>query len=168
MRGADMALLGRRHHTSKCHSLKELARVKTLGFRGEAFASIVNLGQFVKVTSRARFYVDVYGMEFSRGRVTLSPTKIDASSKYPSGTTVKVQGARGGLPTPSPSPTRFATTALPGLAPARCLKAWRPTASPWPQALLSPLSRVRVKAVDPHGWVKRRMKRTRHFRATNE
>ena len=90
MRGVDMSQLGRRHHTSKCHSLADLSRAKTLGFRGEAFSSIVNLGQFVTVTSRARFYVAVHEMEFARGRVTRAPTKIDASSKFPSGTAVKV------------------------------------------------------------------------------
>ena len=69
IRSADMLHLGRRHHTSKCHSLTELSRVKTLGFRGEAFSSVVNLAQVVTVTSRPRFYIDVHEIQFVRGRV---------------------------------------------------------------------------------------------------
>ncbi|XP_077587333.1 DNA mismatch repair protein Mlh3 [Stigmatopora nigra] len=50
----DMACVGNRYHTSKCHSLDDLHELRYYGFRGEAIASIVALATLVEISSRAR------------------------------------------------------------------------------------------------------------------
>ncbi|CEG75986.1 hypothetical protein RMATCC62417_10947 [Rhizopus microsporus] len=55
----NMSQLGRRHVSSKCHSLKDLSQLKTFGFRGEALASIMN-ESIVKIISRYRSSTDTF------------------------------------------------------------------------------------------------------------
>ncbi|XP_061552765.1 DNA mismatch repair protein Mlh3 isoform X2 [Phycodurus eques] len=54
MSAEDMACVGNRYHTSKCHSLGDLDELRYYGFRGEAIASIVTLATLVEISSRAR------------------------------------------------------------------------------------------------------------------
>ncbi|XP_061649990.1 DNA mismatch repair protein Mlh3 isoform X2 [Phyllopteryx taeniolatus] len=54
MSAEDMACVGNRYHTSKCHSLGDLDELRYFGFRGEAIASIVTLATLVEISSRAR------------------------------------------------------------------------------------------------------------------
>ncbi|XP_057715809.1 DNA mismatch repair protein Mlh3 isoform X2 [Corythoichthys intestinalis] len=54
MSAEDMARVGNRYHSGKCHSLDDLDELKYYGFRGEAIASIVALATLVEISSRAR------------------------------------------------------------------------------------------------------------------
>ncbi|XP_077477620.1 DNA mismatch repair protein Mlh3 isoform X2 [Stigmatopora argus] len=54
MSAEDMACVGNRYHTSKCHSLDDLDELRYYGFRGEAIASIISLATLVEISSRAR------------------------------------------------------------------------------------------------------------------
>ncbi|XP_077412647.1 DNA mismatch repair protein Mlh3 isoform X2 [Vanacampus margaritifer] len=54
MSAEDMACVGNRYYTSKCHSLGDLDDLRYYGFRGEAIASIVALASLVEISSRAR------------------------------------------------------------------------------------------------------------------
>ncbi|XP_019712949.1 DNA mismatch repair protein Mlh3 isoform X1 [Hippocampus comes] len=54
MSAEDMACVGNRYHTSKCHSLGDLDELRYYGFRGEAIASIVALATLVEISSRAK------------------------------------------------------------------------------------------------------------------
>ncbi|XP_077394146.1 DNA mismatch repair protein Mlh3 isoform X2 [Festucalex cinctus] len=54
MSAEDVACVGNRYYTSKCHSLGDLDELRYYGFRGEAIASIVALASLVEISSRAR------------------------------------------------------------------------------------------------------------------
>lgn len=85
MSEADLPLCFLRHATSKLQTADDLADVRTLGFRGEAMASIAAISQVTVTTKRVE---DQAGLEFEvRGgeQVRLEPAPAD------NGTTVKVR-----------------------------------------------------------------------------
>jgi DNA mismatch repair protein MutL len=49
---AELAQLPARYHTSKCHSLEDLSKVATLGWRGEALASLAEVAN-LQILSRS-------------------------------------------------------------------------------------------------------------------
>lgn len=60
MSAVDVAMCFQRHATSKIRSIEDLESIRTLGFRGEALASIAAVG---KVSLRSRRSVDEVGTE---------------------------------------------------------------------------------------------------------
>lgn len=82
---ADLPLAIARHATSKIASLEDLARVGTLGFRGEALPSIASVSRFT-LTSRPAGADRATSLEVSEGRAgRLRP------AAHPPGTTVEVR-----------------------------------------------------------------------------
>lgn len=85
MSEADLRLCFHRHATSKLYSVDDLMDIRTLGFRGEAMASIASVSQVTVTTKRVE---DPNGMEYEiRGgeKVRLEPAPSD------DGTTVTVR-----------------------------------------------------------------------------
>ena len=82
IRGEDLALALERHATSKIASVDDLFRVASLGFRGEALASIAAVSRLT-LTSRA-------GGEESGWQVR-SGEEEPAPARHPAGTTVEVR-----------------------------------------------------------------------------
>lgn len=81
----DLPLCFEQHATSKIHSVDDLFKIRTLGFRGEAMASIASVSQVMVKTKRAE---DENGWEFEvRGGVEqdIKPTATD------NGTTIAVR-----------------------------------------------------------------------------
>ncbi|XP_037097660.1 DNA mismatch repair protein Mlh3 [Syngnathus acus] len=54
MSAEDMACVGNRYYTSKCHSLGDLDDLRYYGFRGEAIASVVAMATLVEISSRTK------------------------------------------------------------------------------------------------------------------
>ena len=60
MSGTDARMAFERHATSKIKNIEDLFRIKTMGFRGEALASIAAVGQVELKTKRAEDETGVY------------------------------------------------------------------------------------------------------------
>jgi DNA mismatch repair protein MutL len=84
MSAADLSLAVQNHATSKLRSIEDLLRIGTLGFRGEALASIAAVSRFV-LTSRAQDSDVAHRIEVVDGQAG-EPRPIAA----PIGTTVAV------------------------------------------------------------------------------
>jgi DNA mismatch repair protein MutL len=81
----DLPLAFRRHATSKISSLDEMRRVQTLGFRGEALASIAAVAQ-VEALSRARGRGEGFRVLLTAGDIIQ-----EGAAGIPEGTRVSVQ-----------------------------------------------------------------------------
>lgn len=80
----DLQLAIQRYTTSKIATEEDLERITTLGFRGEALASIVEVAK-VKITTRARTSEEAVRLEAAGGKVLL----FEPCGRAP-GTTVEV------------------------------------------------------------------------------
>ncbi|CAG8566095.1 17683_t:CDS:10, partial [Gigaspora margarita] len=77
----DMDKLAQRHATSKCHSLEDLAHIKTYGFRGEALASLAEVS-IMEIISKHTDYYDTYCVIIKGGhRLQLGPTRNSERAK---------------------------------------------------------------------------------------
>lgn len=81
----DLELAIRRHTTSKIATEQDLQKIGTLGFRGEALASIVEVSRTV-ITTRARGSEEAVRLEVAGGKVA----SVEPSGRPP-GTTVEVR-----------------------------------------------------------------------------
>lgn len=86
----NFALLGVRHATSKCHTLKDFERnIKTYGFRGEVIASILEMCKSVSINSKFKTSSDTYVKVLSKD----FKSEVKLTKHRPSvGTTVTVLG----------------------------------------------------------------------------
>jgi DNA mismatch repair protein MutL len=73
------------HATSKIASLDDLERVRTLGFRGEALASIASISRF-SLTSRSADATDAWRISSENGQIAAS-----RPAQHPRGSTVEVR-----------------------------------------------------------------------------
>ncbi|CAG8434863.1 760_t:CDS:10 [Diversispora eburnea] len=77
----DMNQICTRHATSKCHSLEDLSKVRTYGFRGEALANLAEVSE-LEITSKHSDYYDTYKTIFKGGvRLQNGPTRNNKQSK---------------------------------------------------------------------------------------
>jgi DNA mismatch repair protein MutL len=81
----DLAMALQRHATSKIYSLEELQNVASLGFRGEALASIASVSRFA-ITSKHESATEAYKIE-SEG-IELSELM---PASHPQGTTIEMR-----------------------------------------------------------------------------
>lgn len=95
MTTADLALCGERHATSKIRRITDLAALQTLGFRGEALASVAAVAR-VRIVSRAAGQSDAHAVSLGPDRPSdaLRP-EVDARGQ---GTTVEVRDLFFNLP----------------------------------------------------------------------
>jgi DNA mismatch repair protein MutL len=82
----EMALAVARHATSKLRSAEDLFHIQTLGFRGEALASIASVSRFT-LTSRAKDSEVGARLQVEGGRELSQPQPVGA----PQGTAVRVE-----------------------------------------------------------------------------
>jgi DNA mismatch repair protein MutL len=88
----DLRLCGERHATSKIRSIEDLGALRTLGFRGEALASVAAVAR-VRLVSRAAGASEAYGVDLAPdGAEEPSP-----ASRGP-GTTIEVRDLFFNLP----------------------------------------------------------------------
>ncbi|XP_033632455.1 uncharacterized protein LOC117294044 isoform X2 [Asterias rubens] len=91
----ELALVGRRYATSKCHKLADLEHLEYFGYRGEALASIVDIARVLEIVSRANESDVTMSKLFQSGKSEV----FEASRKRPSvGTTVTVHGVFYNMP----------------------------------------------------------------------
>ncbi|XP_063295956.1 DNA mismatch repair protein Mlh3 isoform X2 [Pelobates fuscus] len=92
----DMAKVGTRYFTSKCHSLKDLENLVSYGFRGEAIASIADVSTIVEISSRCKNNAKTFTKLFQNGK----PMQVkEAELARPStGTTVTIYNLFYNLP----------------------------------------------------------------------
>lgn len=81
----DLALAASRHATSKISSLEDLAKIQSLGFRGEALASIAAVSRFRLISATAEHQAQQLKLEGEDLRIQ---TTLAA---HPRGTTVEVR-----------------------------------------------------------------------------
>ncbi|KAI8141470.1 histidine kinase-like ATPase [Fennellomyces sp. T-0311] len=83
---SQLPLLAKRHVTSKCQTLEDLRRVRTLGYRGQALASLADIA-ILQIISKSRQCDDAQMAIWKDGRL------IETSSSQPrqTGTTVVVR-----------------------------------------------------------------------------
>lgn len=107
---ADYDSLGRAGHTSKITSFEDLRTLggTTLGFRGQALASINNLGT---VTVTTRTAEETVGTELALSRDT-GGVKSQRKASAPVGTTVSVAGLYNHLPVRKQTATKDALKSL--------------------------------------------------------
>jgi DNA mismatch repair protein MutL len=92
---ADATLALERFSTSKIHSLEDLERIRTLGFRGEALSSIAAVAQ-VEILTRAGGELEGTRVRIADDGKGAQPTVEPAAS--PVGTSVTVRGLFAHLP----------------------------------------------------------------------
>jgi DNA mismatch repair protein MutL len=92
MTAEDLRLCGERHATSKIRNLEDLGALRTLGFRGEALASIAAVAH-VRLLSRAAGSEEAYGVTLLPGRAA----EPEAEPRGP-GTTLEVRDLFFNLP----------------------------------------------------------------------
>ncbi len=88
----DLRLCGERHATSKIRSVEDLGALKTLGFRGEALASVAAVAH-VRLVSRAAGACEAYGVD-----LTPEGAEEPAPASRGPGTTVEVRDLFFNLP----------------------------------------------------------------------
>ncbi|RHZ78209.1 hypothetical protein Glove_166g213 [Diversispora epigaea] len=77
----DLNQICTRHATSKCHSLEDLSKVRTYGFRGEALANLAEVSE-LEIISKHSDYYDTYKTIFKGGvRLQNGPTRNNKRSK---------------------------------------------------------------------------------------
>ncbi len=86
IRQAELTLAVSRHATSKIHEVDDLMAIHTLGFRGEALASIAAVARF-GMTSRFCQADMAYSIHVNDGQVQTMPTP----AAHPIGTTIEVR-----------------------------------------------------------------------------
>ncbi|MFO1301177.1 MAG: DNA mismatch repair endonuclease MutL [Burkholderiaceae bacterium] len=106
----ELALALTRHATSKIATLEELERVGTLGFRGEALASIASVAQ-LRITSRTAAAASASRIDSATGDI--------APAAGPAGTSVEV------LDLYSQTPARRKFLKTPATEAAHCIEAFR-------------------------------------------
>jgi DNA mismatch repair protein MutL len=92
MTAEDLRLCGERHATSKIRNLEDLGALRTLGFRGEALASVAAVAH-VRLLSRAAGSEEAYGVTLLPGRAA----EPEAEPRGP-GTTLEVRDLFFNLP----------------------------------------------------------------------
>ena len=96
IRSEDLRLVGVRHATSKCHSLKDLEQLTFHGFRGEALASIGDICGILEIVSRHESSYKTLCKIFQRGKpLQVTESLIPRASR---GTTVDVHDIFASLP----------------------------------------------------------------------
>jgi len=90
----DAALCLERHATSKIHDIDDLSTLVTMGFRGEALASIASVSKFTLVTRQAEDPVDLGTLVVVEGGKLLQSTSAARSP----GTTIEIKSLFDNVP----------------------------------------------------------------------
>ena len=133
----DMALAFARHATSKIDSLADLERIATLGFRGEALASIAAVA---RVTLLSRPRAETIGAQMSVDEGVLSPV---TPAGAPAGTTITIRGLFASVP----ARLKFLKTRATETA--HCLRLLEQYALAWPAVRFTAMSEGRQVFITP-------------------